>query len=597
MAAERIIGVDFGTSTSVIRVMRYIDGMGTEPKSVKFQVNKDVVPTLIRKINDVVYFGYDAQAPKKNSELFQNFKVDLESDDIGKKTLAKSLTKEFFAYMAKIYREQSMDGHFGEASDKEKTLVSYPVKWSDEIKEFMVSVAKEAGFPNVEGMDEAQAAIHAVTTQSGDMLKSKGYFKEGQTVKIMLIDMGAGTTDIVLCEYTPCGRPYTKILSTWPKKGDILFGGSEVDELLMDYVKSTVSEEGTEAVFKRCGSEKFKAWKEEVISPALMRGETVSEFSDFDSMMEVLEIETNYEVGRNTFETYGAEYLKKLPQLINGCLLEAGIGGNSIDLVILTGGHSQWYFVKDIIADKLPQIGVCNLSKIKEDNDRIVQISLPHETVALGLVYNNWKGAYAPRSEPKEVVPEKKEVVEPEKTYHEEPVRTVEYHTPFSQPVYEDNSVSSYGELVTEFIESVQVPPAKNGARNFSGVFLRQLKEYHNLPNREDITYLCRAILDMELTSGIKNRFFFTNSYLVVPIHGTIASIPAGHKKILWKDFVNVKIDGVVTAFGSAYVTFNNDKVDAVYPLSYTKTVADKWRYFYLDLQKYLRDNAYRIKR
>ena len=34
MAAERIIGIDFGTSTSVVRVKRYKDGMPVEGGSV-----------------------------------------------------------------------------------------------------------------------------------------------------------------------------------------------------------------------------------------------------------------------------------------------------------------------------------------------------------------------------------------------------------------------------------------------------------------------------------------------------------------------------------------------------------------------------------
>ena len=51
MAAERIIGVDFGTSTSVIRVKRYENGAPIgehlETKEVIFGSNGAMVPTLV----------------------------------------------------------------------------------------------------------------------------------------------------------------------------------------------------------------------------------------------------------------------------------------------------------------------------------------------------------------------------------------------------------------------------------------------------------------------------------------------------------------------------------------------------------------------
>ena len=60
---------------------------------------------------------------------------------------------------------QSEGGYLGELGVQEKTLISYPVKWSEETKKFMIQAAEKAGFPNVEGMDEAQAAVHAATLQ------------------------------------------------------------------------------------------------------------------------------------------------------------------------------------------------------------------------------------------------------------------------------------------------------------------------------------------------------------------------------------------------------------------------------------------------
>ena len=57
------------------------------------------------------------------------------------------------------------------------------------------------------------------------------------------------------------------------------------------------------------------------------------------------------------------------------------------DRVILTGGHSQWYFVKEILTGRLPAVCGSLLPQITEDPNRILSVARPQETVALGLVY------------------------------------------------------------------------------------------------------------------------------------------------------------------------------------------------------------------
>ena len=75
--AERIIGVDFGTSTSVIRVKRYGDdgkpiGERTDTKEVVFGGKGSMLPTLIRKKDadpNVVYYGVEAEQGRRGHTL------------------------------------------------------------------------------------------------------------------------------------------------------------------------------------------------------------------------------------------------------------------------------------------------------------------------------------------------------------------------------------------------------------------------------------------------------------------------------------------------------------------------------------------------
>ncbi len=394
MSVERIIGIDFGTSTSVMRVKRYQEnGQPVDDRlytaEVKF-ANSSLVPTLIRKMQaGEPYYGYEAQKEHKKSTLFDNFKVNLESPDSQAKEQARALTEEFFAYLAKQYKDQSSGGFFGEADETERTLISYPVKWGEETRSFMLEAAKKAGFKNVEGMDEAQAAITAVMVQSADYLSQRGYLQNGVPANILMADMGAGTTDMVLCRYTPGNSAKYEILSAWPKDGGTLFGGREVEGMLQDFLRNKLPEEDVDTVMKKCRLDMFKSWKEDYVSPALARDEAVTECADMEMVTDLLEIDVEeYSLDRAAFEKMASQYLKGFPTLVNGCLKDAGLSGEAVDLVLLTGGHSQWYFVREQLCGRLDRFGAVGLGKIQDDPERIIPVPRPQETVALGLVYS-----------------------------------------------------------------------------------------------------------------------------------------------------------------------------------------------------------------
>ncbi len=391
--AERIIGVDFGTSTSVIRVKRY-DMYGNplgerlDSREVTFSTGRTMLPTIIQRTNSATYYGYEAMAPKRRAKLFQNFKMNLESKSPMLRLAARRDTEEFFRYMACAYHEQSKSGHLGEADDEEHTIVSYPVKWSNETSEFLLEAARKAGFPNVEGMDEAQAAIQGVLVQSAGYLSKQGYLKNNVPTNILLIDMGAGTTDLVLTRYTPGENSKNEVLCTWPKTNGIFFGGREVDSLLVRYISKRLPEDRAGQVLDNCGIEKFKEWKEQLVSPTLLQNGIVQEFGELDNLLDLLGIVIDdYALDRYEFEDMAREYLKLFSKIVNGCIQESGLKGKDVDLVILTGGHSQWYFVNEMLRGEMTDYGAILLMKIITDKGRIIQTSRPHETVALGLVY------------------------------------------------------------------------------------------------------------------------------------------------------------------------------------------------------------------
>ena len=398
MGENRIIGIDFGTSTSVLRVKSYNEegesvGQKLFAQAVTFNNGSSMVPSVIRSLNGVNTYGYDAEIPTRHSTVFRNFKLGLQSEDKKQKEVSKQKVQEFFEFLFSEYEHQRDCGHFGDVDVETKTLVSYPVKWDSEIRNFMLEVAQKAGFENVSGMDEAEAAIRAVSIQCKDSLLKGGWFLEEEPVNVLLVDMGAGTTDVVVCKYTAGEKSTNEILTTWPKGGEVLVGGQEVDTLLKDYVISKFPQEIQEQVASKITIDQVKAWKENNVSPALKENREVNEFSEADNVAYWLDIDLEeFCLNREVFESIFAEYITGFVQLVGGAIMDSGLTPEEIDVVILTGGNSLWYFVEEILSGKNKAFGDLNLKKIVDDNSRILSVALPQETVALGLVYSKLSG-------------------------------------------------------------------------------------------------------------------------------------------------------------------------------------------------------------
>jgi hypothetical protein len=397
MSVERIIGIDFGTSTSVVKIKSYKDNVPLELKEMADYVrfdNKDSLPTLIYKSNEDSYLvGYEAANEASKGKLFQNFKLDLVSDDEQLRTQAIELTKIFFKYLYKAYSEQS--AYFPNC-DKETIYISYPAKWPKELINLMIDITKQAGFKNVVGVDEPTAAMYAVMILEIEKLQSSGLVKYGDTANILMIDMGAGTTDLVLCRYKFDNLHKIEILNTWPQSGNnILFGGREIDEILCEYIKKYLIECGLPNTkkFNEKYMDKCKAWKENNLSPQFRSIHGVVKYCGFiDTLLGMLDIDNEFPpMSRSDFETLISSHLEQFPMLINGCLENAkekhNFNNEDLDFIILTGGHSQWYFVNDIINGSMKKYGTVNLTKIQKQPERVIKLSRPQETVALGLVY------------------------------------------------------------------------------------------------------------------------------------------------------------------------------------------------------------------
>ncbi len=415
----RIIGIDFGTSSTYMNIKRYsLDSSDTDsfnyiPVSFDHGESKGSLVTVIRENDDgSLDFGRTANEETEGSIVHRNFKMNLESPDRELREHAKMLTKRLFEYLYQNYQQQV--SHLGNEDDEVQTIVSYPVKWQENTARFMVEVAVEAGFENVRGMDEATAAISTVVSRNFDKMTASGIFSADKPGYLMLVDMGAGTTDLALCKYyydikgsqvVSADAIKLEVVTNWPlSEDDPTFGGREIDAVLTEYIKQYLTEALPDELKQMAGAiasmdNNIKLWKENNVSFYLNKNKTVQSCGFIRAYL-TPGSKRFPEIDRSRFEELIAEQLEDYSYLLLGCLENAckadpDFRRSGLDMVILAGGHSSWYFAGDMISGKMKNSpDHPALAKIRENPERLIKLPNPQSTVALGLVYNRLMSSF-----------------------------------------------------------------------------------------------------------------------------------------------------------------------------------------------------------
>lgn len=391
-----VAGIDFGTSMSMIQTL---DHASAQPdalacRTVRFtQSAQAATPTLVRldPESGAEFFGEEAQNAYEG-ELYGNFKLNLWSDDEEKQKQAKELAERFFRYLYTCYQDEKNKLYPGAKDAEEETVVGHPVQWSEKEREVILNAARKAGFRNVRGKDEASASVLCVMTHNQEALRKDNDLTAGKPVTIMVLDMGAGTTDLAFVRVQDQnGSLEIETLGTWPPKDyPEVFGGSRIDAVLAERMKNWLvqcgAQEETAGQMIESSGLSLKKWKEYTVSAELDKDAAV----DGCSALNIMFYAPNMKrlpfpaFDRAGFEAMMAGELERFVRTVCSAPEELRI---QTDLVFLTGGNSQWYWVEDILTGRNTAFGDAGLPKIKGKPAAIQKTTYPTETVSRGLVY------------------------------------------------------------------------------------------------------------------------------------------------------------------------------------------------------------------
>jgi len=376
------IGIDFGTSNSCVTVATYYDrGAGElepepiqRPEAVSFHQQK-TVPTVVFLGNgrdQSPLFGQLAEekAPYYPELTRSGFKLRLSHPTTGKE--AYLLSKQFLSHLrqrtAEIVPLDKKDG-----SIRVETIIGHPVQWTPDQRDETKRAAIAAGFPNVRLEEESMAALYS------HLCDDRDNFQPRPGSRILMVDMGGGTTDFAFLQLamSPDQRPVSLPVDpagSVPAWGDNRrsYGGRDLDQLMLDYM---TREWDPQLVKKqRQGLLREVRRFKEGFSDAMRGGA-----DDYETVWLVGDEARPMRLTRAEFEEFAAEYIAHFDVLLRGALEEARVAPRQVTHLILTGGHSRWYFVDQALERVFPHLSI--------EGRSILRHASPEQSVARGLAY------------------------------------------------------------------------------------------------------------------------------------------------------------------------------------------------------------------
>lgn len=374
MKTVHTIGIDFGTANSCVAYATYLDrGNGDVDANPVHRAEvipfygKDTIPTAIHAgdgRSQAPTFGVPAEerAALDPKRFYSGFKLYLGRPDTGPNAFL--LSKYFFGYLKQRVADFVPINNPG-PDDRIETVVGHPVQWNADQREATLKAAQEAGFPNVTLEEESLAALYCHVFDERTGLRPR------PGSHVLTIDMGGGTTDFAFLQIPSDveARPVSTPVHPQPEGGRS-YGGRDLDLILLSYLSRNWDPEVVQAKGRALMQEvrRFK----EGFSNALADGAF-----EYESMLLVGNVPRRERLSRQEFEHIAGSYIRYFEILVREALKEAGLRPEEVAHLILTGGHSRWYFVERTLGKIFPHVFVGQRTMFRHSH--------PEQSVARGL--------------------------------------------------------------------------------------------------------------------------------------------------------------------------------------------------------------------
>jgi len=328
--AERIIGIDLGTSNSAAAIIQ--GGKPTIIPSAEGQTAHG------KAFPSVVAFPKDGSAMLVGTPAVNQAVTNPENTIT--KAKRKMGTDHVYKIQGKEYKPQQISAFILQKIKKDaeaftgdkitKAVITVPAYFDDNQRQATKDAGTIAGLEVARIINEPTAASLAF-----------GLDKAKQDMKILVFDFGGGTLDVTIMEM---GGGVFEVQST---SGDTKLGGTDMDQLLMDYVKEEFrKKEGVDLSSDKKAMERLR----EACEKAKIQ---LSGVMETDINLPYIHEKTALEVKltRAKLDSIVTSLVERCKPSIDKALEDAKISTSEITKIVLVGGPTRMPIVKKFVAD------------------------------------------------------------------------------------------------------------------------------------------------------------------------------------------------------------------------------------------------------
>ncbi len=350
--ADKVIGIDLGTTNSVVAVMEGGDpvvipnaeGGRTTPSVVAFTKDGERLVGQIAKRQAVTnpqntIFSIKRFMGRKISEVQEEIKrvpykvVSGQNDLAVVEVQGKRYTPPEISAMILQKMKQTAEDYLGHKVDK--AVVTVPAYFNDSQRQATKDAGKIAGLDVLRIINEPTAAALAYGL---DKKKDE---------KVAVFDLGGGTYDISVLElYDVEGSRQFEVKST---NGDTHLGGDDFDQRVIDWLVSEFKrDQGIDLSKDPMALQRLKEAAEKA-KMELSSAPTTDINLPFITADQSGPKHLNYTLTRAKLEQLVDDLIKRTIPPMEKALQDAGVKPNEIDEVILVGGQTRMPKVQEIV--------------------------------------------------------------------------------------------------------------------------------------------------------------------------------------------------------------------------------------------------------
>ncbi len=342
MAKEIILGIDLGTTNSVVsymqedgkwKVIPNPEGPNTTPSVVSFKPDGE----------EIVGFAAKRQL-LTNPDTIASIKRKMgTSEKVHISCLNKDFTPQEISAKILAYMKKYAEDNLGQKI--EKAVITVPAYFNDAQRQATKDAGQIAGLDVVRIINEPTAAALAYGEDN----------KSDKDQKILVYDLGGGTFDVSILEIAD---GTFEVIAT---AGDNRLGGDDWDNRLASFLKDQIKAQyGVDLSNDKMASQRLKEEAEKAkIALSSQLKTTVS--LPFIAMTSNGPVNFEMDITRAKFEELTRDLLRRTEDPVNRALSDAKLSASQLDEVILIGGSTRMPAVLEIVkrlTGKTPNISV-----------------------------------------------------------------------------------------------------------------------------------------------------------------------------------------------------------------------------------------------